>query len=91
MMKRANEIRTAMIFSPYRSASMMAVPLVAPWRVGDMSPGSILSDAGGLVSSELKGKVALVTGASRGLGEGAMAILTALLIGAQGCYTLSLQ
>src|SRR5229473_5491612 len=36
-----------------------------------MSPSAILSDAGGLVSSDLKGKVALVTGASRGLGEGA--------------------
>src|SRR5713101_4463265 len=42
-----------------------------------MSPAAILSDAGGLVSSDLKGKVALVTGASRGLGEGAAGALAA--------------
>jgi 3-oxoacyl-[acyl-carrier protein] reductase len=42
-----------------------------------MSAAAILSDAGGLVSSELKGKVALVTGASRGLGEGAARALAA--------------
>src|ERR1700730_1174110 len=56
---------------------MMLVPLVAPWSTGDMSPAAILSDAGGLVSSDLKGKVALVTGASRGLGEGAARALAA--------------
>src|SRR5882762_3556482 len=42
-----------------------------------MSPAAILSGAGGLVSSELNGKVALVTGASRGLGEGAARALAA--------------
>ena len=47
-----------------------------PWLNGTCDCSDLLG-AGGLVSSELNGKVALVTGASRGLGEGAARALAA--------------
>src|SRR5262245_16832687 len=41
------------------------------WRSGSSAQPCRQASGGGFMSSELKGKVALVTGASRGLGEGA--------------------